>query len=58
MNNTQLRKLNKITYILNLVMNKFGLIFFKPHVDAFISDPANRSLLFEVYDKIEKTVKE
>ena len=58
MNNSELRKLNKITYILNLVIQEFQLGFFKPHVDTFIGDPMNHPLMLEVYEKIEKAVKE
>jgi len=58
MNETKLKALNRITYILNLVINEFQLGFFKPHVDTFISDPVNHPLMLEVYAKIEKAVKE
>lgn len=58
MDNTQLRRLNKITYILQLVMKEFQLGFFQVHVDAYTSDPDNHPHLLEVYEKIEKLVKE
>ena len=55
---SDVKRLNKITFILNLVINEFQLGFFKPHVDAFISDPENHRLMLDVYGKIEKAVKE
>ena len=58
MNNTQLKNLNKVTYILQLVMKEFKLGFFQPHVDAYTSNPENHPYLLEVYSKIEKVVKE
>ena len=55
---SDVKRLNKITFILNLVINEFQLGFFKPHVDVFISDPKNHALMLKVYGKIEKAVKE
>ena len=55
---SDVKRLNKITFILNLVINEFQLGFFKPHVDVFISDPENHRLMLDVYGKIEKAVKE
>ena len=58
MNSQQLKKLNKITYILNMLMNELQLSRFKPHVDAYLSNPENHSYLLEVYAKIEKVIRE
>lgn len=58
MNNSKLKNLNKITYILNMVMDELKLTVFKPHVDAYLSNPENHPYLLEVYRKIEKVVKE
>jgi len=58
MNDTQLKKLNKITYIIGLVIDGFEIKFLKPSIDLFISLPENHPLLLEVYEKIEKVVKE
>lgn len=58
MNDSQLKKLNRITYIINLVINEFQLGFFKPHVDAFIADSVNHRLMLEVYEKIRRAVNE
>jgi len=58
MNDTHIKRLNKITFIINLIIEKFELGFFKPYVDAFISDPANHVLMLGVYAQIEKVIKE
>ena len=55
---SDVKRLNKITFILNLVINEFQLGFFKAHIDAFISNPDNHTLMLKVYGKIEKAVKE
>jgi len=58
MNNAEIKKLNKITFIMNLVVDGFEIKLLKPHIEHFISLPENHPLLLEVYDKIEKVVKE
>ena len=40
------------------VIDGFQLGFFKPHVDAYTSNPDNHPYLLEVYEQIEKVVKE
>ena len=58
MNNTQLKRLNKITYIMNLVVESFEIKLLKHPIELFISLPENHPLMLEVYEKIEKVVKE
>lgn len=58
MDNSKLKNLNKITYILNMVLEELQLTVFKVHVDAYVSNPENHPYLLEVYKKIEKVVKE
>ena len=50
--------MNKISYIMNLVINELQLTAFKPHIDAYLSNPENHPYLLEVYRKIEKVIKE
>lgn len=58
MNNAELKKLNKITFIMNMVVDELQLIAFKPHMDAYLSNPENHPYLLEIYGRIEKVVKE
>ena len=58
MNDTQLKKLNKITYIINMIITDFEIKRLKPYIDLFMSDPENHPLILRVYEKIEKVVKE
>ena len=58
MNNTQLKRLNRITYIMNLVVEELQLFAFKPHMTAYLANPDNHEYLLEIYGKIEKVVKE
>lgn len=41
-----------------MLMNELQLSRFKPHVDAYLSNPENHSYLLEVYAKIEKVIRE
>ncbi len=58
MNNVQLKRLNKFTYIMNIIIKEAQLTALKPHLDAYMSNPDNHAHLLEVYGKIEKVVKE
>ena len=58
MNKTKLKKLNKITYIMNVIIQDFEIKRLKPYIDLFMSDPENHPLILKVYEKIEKVVKE
>ena len=58
MNNAKLKKLNKITYIMNMIITELQLATFKPHVDAYLANSENHPYLLEVYEKIERVIKE
>jgi len=54
----RLRRLNKFTYIMDIIIKEAQLAVLKPHLDAYMSNPDNHAHLLEVYEKIEKVVKE